>query len=108
MPPGSRRLRVDRLETFLNPRQLARDLWRRADAPVKKGSPRSHGEASEFVGLMNHRFDKLGNPLPLELHGCGCSLCARQQRTRLQYFITGSPRSLGEVSDFVGNNWEAR
>ena len=57
---------------------------------------------------MNHRFDKLGNPLPLELHGCGCSLCARQQRTRLQYFITGSPRSLGEVSDFVGNNWEAR
>jgi hypothetical protein len=29
---------------------------------------------------MSHRFDKHGNRLPLELHGCGCSLCARQQR----------------------------
>jgi len=29
---------------------------------------------------VSHRFDKLGNPMPLELHGCGCGLCARQQR----------------------------
>jgi hypothetical protein len=34
---------------------------------------------------MNHRFDKLGNPMPLELHGCGCGLCARQQR-ELRHF----------------------
>ena len=40
---------------------FAKDLWQRATA-------------------VNHRFDKLGNPMPLELHGCGCSLCARQQR----------------------------
>jgi hypothetical protein len=40
---------------------LASDLWQQATA-------------------MNHRFDKLGNPMPLELHGCGCGLCARQQR----------------------------
>ena len=35
---------------------------------------------------MNHRFDKLGNPMPLELHGCGCGLCARQQRELHQYW----------------------
>ena len=29
---------------------------------------------------MNHRFDKNGAQLPLELYGCGCSLCASQQR----------------------------
>lgn len=34
----------------------------------------------------NLRFDKDGNRLPLELHGCGCSLCGRQQRTRQQYW----------------------
>jgi hypothetical protein len=105
MQPGSRRLRVDRMETLLNPPQLARDLWMRATAPLKKGSRRTHGEASEFVGLMNHRFDKLGNPLPLELHGCGCGLCARRQRAALKW---GSSRSQGEASDFVGNLWEAR
>lgn len=33
----------------------------------------------------NHRFDKDGNRLPLELHGCGCSLCARRQRL-IQHF----------------------
>lgn len=38
------------------------------------------------TGDANHRFDKLGNRLPLELHGCGCSLCARTQRRRLQYW----------------------
>jgi len=35
---------------------------------------------------MNHRFDKLGNPLPLELHGCGCGLCAKQQRALRQFW----------------------
>jgi hypothetical protein len=43
------------------------DLWRRAAS-------------------MNHRFDKLGNPLPLELHGCGCGLCAKQQRQARQFW----------------------
>ncbi|HET9782440.1 MAG TPA: hypothetical protein VFR33_11755 [Candidatus Dormibacteraeota bacterium] len=47
-------------------------------------SPRSRDE-DEDLGL-NHRFDKHGNRLPLELHGCGCSLCARTQRRRLQYW----------------------
>ena len=35
---------------------------------------------------MNHRFDKLGNPMPMELHGCGCGLCARQQREHRQFW----------------------
>jgi hypothetical protein len=47
-------------------------------------SPRSRDEGND-LGL-NHRFDKNGNRLPLELHGCGCSLCARTQRRRLQYW----------------------
>ena len=34
----------------------------------------------------NHRFDKDGNRLPLELHGCGCSLCARRQRAIQHYW----------------------
>jgi hypothetical protein len=46
---------------------FARDLWQSATA-------------------MNHRFDKLGNPMPLELHGCGCGLCARQQRELRQFW----------------------
>ena len=58
----------------------------RAAGPVKKGSPRTRGEASEFVGLINHRFDKLGNPLPMELLGCGCGLCARQKRASLEFW----------------------
>jgi hypothetical protein len=86
MPPGSRRLGVNRMETILNPPQLAKELWMRAAAPLKKGSLRTHGEASVFVGLMNHRFDKLGNPLPLELHGCGCGLCARRERAQLKFW----------------------
>ena len=68
MPPGNRRSRTDRMETFLNPPRFARDLWLRASAP------------------LNHRFDKLGNPMPLELHGCGCGLCARQQRALRQFW----------------------
>ena len=46
---------------------FARDRWRSANA-------------------MSHRFDKLGQALPLELHGCGCGLCARQQRVLRQFW----------------------
>ena len=35
---------------------------------------------------LNHRFDKKGNRLPLELHGCGCTLCARSGRRRLKFW----------------------
>ena len=47
-------------------------------------SPRSR-DGGDDLGL-NHRFDKHGNRLPIELHGCGCSLCARTQRRRMQYW----------------------
>ena len=43
-------------------------------------SPRSREDVGEAV--FNLRFDKHGNRLPLELHGCGCSLCARTERRR--------------------------
>ncbi len=36
--------------------------------------------------FLNHRFDKRGNPMPLELHGCGCGLCAKQQRELRQFW----------------------
>ncbi len=52
-------------------------------------SPRSRdgGEEAGPDGLgLNHRFDKHGNRMPLELHGCGCSLCARSERRRLHYW----------------------
>lgn len=52
-------------------------------------SPRSRdGQETGQVldGVLNLRFDKHGNRLPLELHGCGCSLCARSQRRRLHYW----------------------
>ena len=48
-------------------------------------SPRSR-DGEGLDGDINVRFDKHGNRLPLELHGCGCSLCARSQRRRLQYW----------------------
>ena len=32
------------------------------------------------VSAFNVRFDKNGARLPMELYGCGCSLCASQQR----------------------------
>ena len=48
-------------------------------------SPRSRDEGEDDLGL-NHRFDKRGNRLPLELHGCGCSLCARSGRRRMQFW----------------------
>ena len=47
-------------------------------------SPRSRD--GDELDDVNVRFDKHGNRLPLELHGCGCSLCARTQRRRLQYW----------------------
>jgi len=68
MAEMNRRLRVNRMEAFHNPPQLARDMWLRAYAPI------------------NHRFDKLGNPLPMELYGCGCGLCARQKRALLKFW----------------------
>jgi hypothetical protein len=64
----NRRFRTDDMESFQNPTGFARDLWIQASSPV------------------NHRFDKHGNPLPLELHGCGCGLCARQQREHLKFW----------------------
>jgi hypothetical protein len=56
------------MESFPGPSQLARDLWMGAARP------------------LNHRFDKLGNPLPMELLGCGCGLCARQKRVSLEFW----------------------
>jgi hypothetical protein len=67
----NRRFRTDDMESFQNPTSFARDLWIQASSPV------------------NHRFDKLGNPLPLELYGCGCGLCARRQGALLPL---GPPR----------------
>ncbi len=59
LPTNSQR-RTNPLESFLNPR---------------------------FASLpINHRFDKLGHPLPLELHGCGCGLCARRHRALLNFW----------------------
>jgi hypothetical protein len=51
-------------------------------------SPRSRdvSDSASRVLSLNHRFDKLGNGLPLELHGCGCGLCARRQRTNRQFW----------------------
>ena len=46
-------------------------------------SPRSR---DGHLIAANHRFDKDGNRLPLELHGCGCSLCARRQRERRNFW----------------------
>ena len=45
-------------------------------------SPRRRDEEGTD-GFLNVRFDKRGNRLPLELHGCGCSLCARTERRRM-------------------------
>ena len=47
-------------------------------------SPRRDSDGLD--GVLNHRFDKHGNQLPLELHGCGCSLCARTQRRKLLFW----------------------
>jgi len=47
-------------------------------------SPRHRDDMDDLA--FNHRFDKHGNRLPLELHGCGCSLCARTERRRMSYW----------------------
>jgi hypothetical protein len=50
-------------------------------------SPRSRDGVGATSDLgINHRFDKYGNRLPLELHGCGCSLCARRERRLLRFW----------------------
>jgi len=52
-------------------------------------SPRSRDGAEDGAldGIsVNHRFDKHGNRLPLELHGCGCSLCARGERRQMRFW----------------------
>ncbi|HEV2036212.1 MAG TPA: hypothetical protein VGU71_18820 [Candidatus Dormibacteraeota bacterium] len=64
---GLRARAEDRRRLALTSTTFASDLWRRAAS-------------------MNHRFDKLGNPMPLELHGCGCGLCAKQQRQLRQFW----------------------
>ena len=38
----------------------------------------------------HQRFDKLGKPLPMERHGCGCGLCARG-RTHVRRPQGGAP-----------------
>jgi len=35
---------------------------------------------------LNLRFDKNGARLPLELYGCGCSICAGQQRSLRKFW----------------------
>ena len=40
------------------------------------------------VAGLNHRYDKLGNRLPIELYGCGCGLCARRQRELRNFWET--------------------
>ena len=47
-------------------------------------SPHSRDGVEEIA--FNHRFDKHGNRLPLELHGCGCSLCARRERRLFEFW----------------------
>jgi len=67
MVTGTQRYRAQEIRGFALTATFARDLWQRAAS-------------------MNHRFDKLGNPMPLELHGCGCGLCARRQRELRQFW----------------------
>ncbi len=49
-------------------------------------SPYSRDGGRRRHSSLNHRFDKNGLRLPLELHGCGCSLCARQERALQLYW----------------------
>ena len=67
MQIGAMTFRPGATGTLSSPNSFPRDLWLRALQ-------------------LNHRFDKQGNSLPLELHGCGCSLCARQQRAIHKYW----------------------
>jgi hypothetical protein len=67
MVSGTQRFRTQEKRGFALTAGFAKDLWQHATS-------------------MNHRFDKLGNAMPLELHGCGCGLCARQQRQQRQFW----------------------
>jgi hypothetical protein len=51
----------------------------------RDGHPAGRAQGASSVAA-NHRFDKDGNRLPLELHGCGCGLCARSQRERHSFW----------------------
>ena len=51
----------------------------------RDGHPAGRAQGAGSIAA-NHRFDKDGNRLPLELHGCGCSLCARRQRERFHFW----------------------
>jgi len=51
----------------------------------RDGNPAGRAQGAGSMAA-NHRFDKEGNRLPLELHGCGCSLCARRQRDRRHFW----------------------
>jgi hypothetical protein len=64
---GTQRFRAQEKRRLALTASFASDLWQRASA-------------------LNHRFDKFGNPMPLELHGCGCGLCARQERELRQFW----------------------
>jgi hypothetical protein len=64
---GTHRSRAQEKRRLALTASFASDLWQRASA-------------------LNHRFDKFGNPMPLELHGCGCGLCARQERELRQFW----------------------
>ena len=49
-------------------------------------SPYSRDGLRRRLSALNLRFDKNGLPMPLELHGCGCSLCAKEQRARKRFW----------------------
>ena len=59
---------------------IARFLQTGAEMASRHAKPALASRSWMRIAALNHRFDKLGNRLPLELHGCGCGLCARQQR----------------------------
>ena len=57
-----------------------------ATSPRSRDGHQGAGRAQGASSTSNHRFDKDGNRLPLELHGCGCSLCAQRQRERRHFW----------------------
>jgi hypothetical protein len=54
-----------------------------ATSPYSRDGRAGHRSRSSALNL---RFDKNGLPMPLELHGCGCSLCAREQRAARRFW----------------------
>lgn len=59
-------------------------------------SPYSRDGVLTRRSALNLRFDKNGIPLPLEGHGCGCSLCARAQNGRRNPHGVPQPKSWGK------------